>query len=156
MRINCYNNADWPNEKKDEIDSFFNTITLTDTNSINKFKQLYKIISSNDYNKNDIEINQPIVCNDMFCCFKPAFWISNDMKIILNKIKKLNYIFLYKWSFSTILSLLTMINDKNTISRCIFRMSNSSLRGISSNESETHKIPLPINYSLSGCITSAP
>lgn len=141
-------------DKKEEINNYFNTSKLTDVKTIDTFKQLFKIITSKDYNKPDIDINQPVVCVDSFYITKPSFWLDSDIKEVLQHIDKLGYIFLYKWSLSTMLSLITMVVDKEKMTRCVFRMSNEHHRSAYIDFDNTIKTYVPSKYTLSGCITS--
>tara|TARA_Y100000389_G_C17446090_1_gene511684 strand:+ start:1401 stop:2351 length:951 start_codon:yes stop_codon:yes gene_type:complete len=141
-------------EKKDEINNYFQTTKLTDGKSIENLKQLFKTITNKDYNKPEIDVNQPVVCVNSFFIAKPSFWLDDEIKEILDQIDKLGYIYYYKWSLSSILSLITMVKDKEKISRCIFRMSNECHRSAYIDNDNSIKTNIPSNYTLSGCITS--
>ena len=141
-------------EKKEEINSYFNTTKLTDEKSIEKLKQLFKTITKKDYNRPDIDLNKPIVCTDNFYITKPSFWLDENIQEILKQIDTLGYIYYYKWSVSSILSLITMVKDKEKISRCIFRMSNELHRSAYINKDNKIESVVPTKYTLTGCITS--
>lgn len=141
-------------DKKDEINNYFNTSKITDTKSIENIKQLFKTITKKDYNKPEIDINQPVVCVDSFYITKPSFWLDKEIKEILEQIDKLGYIFYYKWSLASIISLITMVKEKEKISRCIFRMSNECHRSAYIDNDNSVKTCVPSKYSLSGCISS--
>jgi hypothetical protein len=141
-------------DKKEEIDNYFNTSKITDLKVVENFKQLFKIITSKEYNKIDIDLNQPIVCIDTFYVTKPSFWLDSKMQEILKQIDQLGYIFYYKWSLSSIISLLTMVVNKDKITRCIFRMSNKKNREAYIDKNNIIRTSVPSNYILTGCMTS--
>lgn len=141
-------------EKTSEITQYFSHSKLTEYNSIEAFKSLYKVANKTEYKKTEIDLQQPIVCQDSFYITRVSFWNSSHTKQLLDIIDKLGFIFYYKWTTSSIISLLSMVQDKDKISRCIFRMSKEFHR-IATRDNNNEVISnLPNSYDLSGCITS--
>lgn len=134
--------------KQDEIQMYFNTIRMNDMKTTENFKNLYKMVMQKDFIKQDIDLFQPIVCHDAFYITKPSFWLSEAIQTNLANLDKLGYVFYFKWSPASILSLLVMVNDKSKVSRCIFKMSNTYHREYIKGHS------LPDNYKKSGCISN--
>lgn len=141
-------------EKTSEISQFFSHSKLTEYNSIESFKNLYKVANKTEYKKADIDLYQPIVCQDCFYITKVSFWNSAETKDILQLIDRLGFIFYYKWSLSSIISLVPMVQDKEKLSRCVFKMSKEFHRVSMKDSNDRITSKMPISYDLTGCITS--
>lgn len=140
--------------KSSEISQFFSQSTITEYNAIESFKNIYKIANKSEYKKPDVNIFQPIVCQDCFYITKVDFWNDSNTQELLNIIDRMGFIFYYKWSISCIVSLIPMAYDKDKLTRCVFKMSKefhrTSLKDINNNVITK----MPLSYELSGCITS--
>lgn len=137
------------NEKRDEIKTYFTQDKISDLNCVRSLKQIYKIVYKKDYPLEDLLIDQPIVCSDSFFVMNVDFWSRIDIAPLMRLIEASNNIFYFKWSVSSIISLVTMSVDKDKMTRCVFKTSNREHREVVNGVSK-----VPLKYSQSGCITS--
>jgi len=136
-------------DKRTEIKSYFSQDKISDLNCVSALKQIHKIVYKKDYPLEDLLIDQPIVCNDSFFVMNVDFWFRTDIAPLMRIIEASNNIFYFKWSLSSIISLVAMMVDKEKMTRCVFRTSNREHREVIDGVAK-----MPLKYSQSGCITS--
>jgi hypothetical protein len=119
--------ANFP-ENLDKLNSFNNTINITEENAINDFKKLHKLVFDKDYPLNEIELRQPHIPNDSFYLVRTSFMKGKKLEPYMNKIKELKYIHYFKWSFSLVVSSLAMMLCNDKVTRCVFKMTEEKQR----------------------------
>jgi hypothetical protein len=119
--------ANFP-ENIDKLNSFNNSIKITDENSISDFKKLHAIVFDKDYSLNEIELRQPYIPTDSFYIIRTSFMTGNKISPYMNKIKELKYIHYFKWSFSLVVSSLAMMLCNDKVTRCVFKMTEEKHR----------------------------
>lgn len=107
----------------ERLDTFNIQTKLVQQDSVNNFKKLYKTVFDKNYLSNEIELRQPTIPNDAFMIIRTTFMTNKKILPYLNKIKDLNYIHYFKWSFSLVVSSLAMMICNDKVTRCIFRAS---------------------------------
>ena len=112
----------------DKLNSFNNPIAITEENAINDFKKLHKLVFDKDYPLNEIELRQPYIPNDSFYLVRTTFMTGKKILPYMNKIKELNYIHYFKWSFSLVVSSLAMMLCNDKVTRCVFKMTEEKQR----------------------------
>ena len=133
-------------EDNEKIDSIFNEIKISDDD---QFKLLYKLIFNKEYQNSTLQ--EPTIPNDNLMVIRTSF-IRDKIKLHLNKIKDLKYIYYFNWSFNLIVSLLALLINPDKVTRCVFKISEEKHR---SSYIEDGKIisNVPDNYKLSGCVS---
>lgn len=135
--------------KRDEVKTYFSPGKITDLNNISSLKQIYKLVYKKDFPQEDLNIDQPIVCCPSFFVMNVDFWSKPSVASFMKLIENSNNVFHFKWSFASILSLVTMAHDKEKMKMCVFKMSKKCHR---EQAMDTNNKPL-VSYTHRGCIT---
>lgn len=135
--------------KREEIKTYFNNARMSDLNSVSSLKQIYKLVYKKDFPQEDLNIDQPIVCCPSFFVMNVGFWSRPEVLRFMKLVENSNNIFYFKWSFASIVSLVTMAYNKEKMKMLIFKMSKRCHRV---NAVDINNKSL-VSYTQRGCIT---
>lgn len=138
----------------DLINQAMSATRISDTKSLESFKELYKLTFNKDYQ--DIDLYEPLTCNDSFLLIRSSFMTGPKMKPYLDKIKEIGYLHYFKWNIGMILSLLTLCLYTDKYIHFKFKLSEKVHREaeVDKNDESIIISKVPSKYSESGCYTS--
>ena len=110
-------------DKQDIIKDLFiyskissNTSIVNNINIFDNFKKLYKIINDKEYEKDEIEMKSPLMYYNNFFITKTAFWKSENIKKVVDKIDKTGNVYYYRWGDAPLHTLIATLEDKDKVS----------------------------------------
>lgn len=145
--------ANFPSEN-DKINQYMTSTKIADTNTIESFKNLHKLVFDKEYPHKEVELFQPIVPSDSLMIIRTSFYNGDKFKPFLKKIEQLCYTYYLKWSLSLVLPLVSVLINHDKVYRTIFSTSKEKHRYVLKNESGKILNNVPSDYSHTGCISS--
>jgi hypothetical protein len=143
-------------DKQDTIKELFVNSKVNANNNpnvFNKFKKLYNIINDKEYEKEEINMNGPIIYYNNFFITNMAFWNTNEVKYIVDKINKSGNIYYYRWGDAPLHTIIATLYDKDKLSKCSFKYSKRLQReSFKDTDGNIHSY-MPGTYDNTSCIT---
>ena len=141
-------------DKLDKIKEVFVDHKLDSNNPyFENFKKLYAIVKDCELTNNEIELSMPVMYYNNFCITKTAFWKSERVQEIIDKIDKNGNIFYCRWGDAPLHTVIVTLMDHTKISKVDFKYSKRLQREcFRDDKGELHSY-MPRTYDNNSCIT---
>lgn len=141
-------------DKQDKIKEVFVDHKLDNSSPyFQNFKNLYKVVHGEEYQKQEIELSMPIMYYNNFCVTKTSFWSTPKVQEVIDQIDKDGSIFYCRWGDAPLQTIIATLSDHTKVSKVDFKYSKRLQRECFIDDKGGMHSFMPKTYDNNSCIT---